>query len=99
MRRRVSAGTREVLNIRRMDPTRLRDAVRPYILSLKDAGSHERLPSICKQIGLPAPSDEGTKQERIRASFEALSDGDLPRVTEHLLELHPPAPDGAEGGT
>lgn len=70
----------------------LRDAIRPHVLALKDAGTHEMLPTICEQIGLPVPNREGSKRDRISASFDALPDTDLPRVVERFLELHPPPP-------
>ncbi len=74
-----------------MDSARLRDLLRPHILGLKDAGTHEMLPGICARLGLPPPGQEGSKRQRMTASFDALSDADLPRVAERLLELHPPA--------
>ena len=76
-----------------MPLTRLRDVLRPYILALKDAGTHEVLPALCEQIGLPVPDREGSKRERISASFDALPDTDLPRVVERFLALHPPQPE------
>jgi very-short-patch-repair endonuclease len=74
-----------------MDTARLRDVIRPHIIALKDAGTHEMLPIICKKLGLPSPDSSGSKAERMIDSFEALSDLDLPRVAERFLELHPPA--------
>jgi hypothetical protein len=69
---------------------RLRDVIRPQILALKNAGTHETLPTICEQIGLPVPNHEGSKRDRISASFDALPDTDLSGVVERLLELRPP---------
>lgn len=74
-----------------MDTARLRDVIRPHIIALKDVGTHEMLPIICKKLGLPSPDSSGFKAERMIDSFEALSDLDLPRVAERFLELHPPA--------
>jgi hypothetical protein len=72
--------------------TSLRDVLRPYILALKDAGTHPELPGICEQIGLPLPQREGSKRDKITASFDALPNTDLPRLAENLLELYPPNP-------
>jgi len=70
----------------------LRDVIRPHVLALSNAGTHSMLPTICEQIALPVPDCEGSKRERISASFDALPDADLPRVAERFLELHPPSP-------
>ena len=75
-----------------MDTARLRDLLRSHIVVLKDAGTHEILPIICNNLGLPTPPSEGSKRERITISFEALSDADLPLVAERLLKLYPPSP-------
>jgi very-short-patch-repair endonuclease len=73
-----------------MNPTPLRDLLRPHILGLKDTGTLESLPTVCANIGLPPPGQEGSKRQRMTTSFDALSDADLPRVAERLLEVHPP---------
>lgn len=73
-----------------MDLLRLREVLRPHIIALKDQGTHEVLPTICAKLGLPAPVG-GSKRERMSASFYALSDADLPKVAERLLELYPPS--------
>ena len=52
-----------------MEVSRLRAILEPRLLGLKNAGRHEDLPSICQTLGLPQPGDEGTKQERIKASL------------------------------
>jgi len=75
-----------------MDSARLRDVLRPLIVVLKDAGTHEVLPIICERLGLPVPACEGSKRERMISSFDALHDAELSRVAEHFLELHPPGP-------
>ena len=72
-----------------MDVARLRDLLRTEVISLKDAGTHEKLPLLCKKLGLPSPG-EGTKAERIAASFDSVSDADIPRVAGRFLEHHPP---------
>lgn len=75
-----------------MDMARLRDLLRPNIIALKDASTHEMLLIICNNLGLPTPPSEGSKREKITTSFEALSDADLPVLAERLLKLHPPSP-------
>lgn len=75
-----------------MDLIRLRDILHPHVIALKDAGTHNNLPTICRKLGLPAPDNEGSKRDKMSTSFDALSDADLPRVAEHFLELHPPSP-------
>ncbi len=75
-----------------MDLARLRDAILPHIIALKDAGTHETLPTICAKLGLPVPGQEGSKRERMISSFNALASAHLPAVAERLLEIHPPLP-------
>lgn len=73
-----------------MDLVRLRNVLGPLVVGLKDAGTHETLPTICEKLGLPLPDSEGSKRERMSAAFDALSDADLAHVASRLLELHPP---------
>jgi len=75
-----------------LDLVRLRHVLCPHIIALKDAGTHEVLPTICAKLGLPAPDHGVSKRERMSASFDALANADLPSVAERLLELHPPVP-------
>ncbi len=75
-----------------MDLVYLRNILRREILALKDAGTHEMLPNICENLGLPVPVDEGTKRERMSSSFDSLVDSELPKVAELFLKFHPPAP-------
>jgi hypothetical protein len=49
------------------------------------------LPTLCEELGLPAPSPDGSKRERMTASFNALADEELPAVARKLLILHPPS--------
>jgi len=64
----------------------------PLIEELKDAGTHTVLPSICEALGLPTPGVEGSKRDRMTASFNALPDVDLPNTAQCLLKRHPPPP-------
>ena len=75
-----------------VDFARLRDMLAPLIENLKDAGTHTMLPSICKALGLPAPDAEGSKRDRMIASFYALPDVDLPDTAQRFLKQHPPSP-------
>ena len=72
-----------------MKYTQLRLLLAPLIMGLKDAGSHAVLPVLCEELGLPAPATDGTKRERMTASFEAIADRDLPAVARRLLERSP----------
>lgn len=72
-----------------MDFPRLRNILQPYIVGLKDAGTHDTLPTICDELGLPT-CDTGSKRERMTAAFDGLSDEDLSGVAERFLDLHPP---------
>ncbi|WP_241739653.1 hypothetical protein [Burkholderia pseudomallei] len=62
----------------------------PLIMALKDAGTHTMLPTLCKELGLPVPATDGSKRDRMTASFEATADADLPAVARKLLVRHPP---------
>ena len=75
-----------------MDLARLRQILGPFIEALKDLETHERLGSLCESLGLPNPDVVGSKRDRMRASFAALADDDLPKVAINLLEFHPPTP-------
>jgi hypothetical protein len=74
-----------------MDLAHLRSVLRPHIVGLKDSTTHSEIPMMCEKLGLPDPRPEGSKADRIRVSFDGLTDSDLPRVAERFLELHPPA--------
>ncbi|MFM0116896.1 hypothetical protein [Paraburkholderia nemoris] len=73
-----------------MDYAQLRSLLEPLITGLKDAGTHTMLPTLCEELGLPAPATDGSKRERMTASFEAITDADLPTVARKLLVRHPP---------
>jgi len=74
-----------------MDYARLRDLLEPIVMGLKDAGTHSMLPTICEQLGLPVPDIEGSKYERMAASFGAAADTDLPSIARKVLEHRPPS--------
>ncbi|AHV91808.1 hypothetical protein [Bordetella holmesii] len=48
------------------------------------------LPTLCEELGLPVPPDDGSKRERMTASFNALADTELPAVARKLLIRQPP---------
>ncbi len=73
-----------------MNLAKLRDALEPLVIGLKDAGPNTVLPYLCEELGLPSPDHDGSKRERMVASFEALADADLPGVARKLLMRHPP---------
>lgn len=67
--------------------TDLRALVWPVVVGLKDRYGHDDLPEVCQQLGLPSPppKEEGSKAERLEASFKALTDTDLVLVVSNLL--------------
>lgn len=67
----------------------LRELLRAPIVGLKDHGTHQDLPSFCEKLGLPAPGPEGSKRERMEASFNSLDDAELPRVAQRFLRSFP----------
>jgi very-short-patch-repair endonuclease len=73
-----------------MDLVQLRNLLQPLVINLKDVGTHNELPNICENLGLPPPGLEGSKRDRITASFEALSATDLPDVAKRFLQFRPP---------
>ncbi len=68
----------------------LRNLLESLLIDLKDASTHTMLPILCEELGLPAPTADGSKRERLTASFNALADTELPAVARKLLERHPP---------
>lgn len=73
-----------------MDYAQLRILMEPLITGLKDAGTHAMLPTLCEELGLPAPAADGSKRERMTSSFDLTADVDLPAVARKLLARHPP---------
>jgi very-short-patch-repair endonuclease len=74
-----------------MPVSELRPLLRESISALKGYGTHEDLPEICKQLGMPPPPGEGTKRERLKTSFDAVPDAGLPDVAERFLLKFPPS--------
>lgn len=74
-----------------MNLQRLRESLCPQILRLKDSVTHDMLPSLCTKLGLHAPA-EGSKRERLEASFASLPDSHLHDVAQRLLQHYPPSP-------
>ena len=75
-----------------MDFAKLRELLEPLIADLKDAGPHWRLPSICDELGLPAPVDVGSKRDRMVDALRRLPDAQLEATAALLLAKHPPPP-------
>lgn len=73
-----------------MDFAQLRALLEPLITGLKDAGTHTKLPTLCEEVGLPAPAADGSKRDRMISSFDAAADTDLPAIARKLLLRHPP---------
>lgn len=73
-----------------MDYAQLRTLLEPLITGLSGVGTHTMLPTLCEELGLPTPAADGSKRERMVASFEAVADTDLPAVARKLLVRHPP---------
>nr|AGV05241.1 hypothetical protein [Bordetella holmesii] len=73
-----------------MDYAQLRNLLEPLVTGRKDAGTHTMLPTLCEELGLPVPPDDGSKRERMTASFNALADTELPAVARKLLIRQPP---------
>ncbi|MCE1184333.1 MAG: hypothetical protein LWW92_01830 [Rhodocyclales bacterium] len=73
-----------------MDYAQLRMLLELVVTGLKDLVTHTMLPTLCKELGLPAPAADGSKRERITSSFDAVKDTDLPEVARKLLVRHPP---------
>lgn len=75
-----------------MDFDLLRRSLADPILRLKDCATHTLLPQLCADLGLPPLSDEGSKAQRIAASFNSVLDHELRAVAEKFLELRQPRP-------
>ncbi|CAG9269868.1 hypothetical protein [Paraburkholderia caribensis] len=69
-----------------MDTAALREVLRRLIGDMKDRYTHERLADFCLSIGMPAPDSDGSKRERLLASFDALTDKDLPATARLMIE-------------
>lgn len=73
-----------------MDYAQLRSVLEALVTGLKEAVTHTTLPTFCEELGLPTPPDDGSKRDRMIASFNALADTELPAVARKLLIRHPP---------
>ena len=74
-----------------MDLVLLRQTLTYYDEILKNAGTHQDIPNICEEFGLPPPPVDGTKLEKYAHSFDALPDEALPKLAEDLLVRFPPS--------
>ena len=72
------------------DSSPLRRKLRGLIGGLKDHATHDRLPELCEQLGLPSPDAGPSKRDRLYAAFDAISDVDLVRVANAYLSRFPP---------
>ena len=73
-----------------MDYSSLRRKLRGLIGGLKDHATHDRLPELCEQLGLPSPDPGPSKRDRLYAAFDVTSDADLVRVANAYLSKFPP---------
>jgi hypothetical protein len=68
-----------------MDYSPLRRRLRDLIGGLKDHATHERLPELCGQLGLPSPDSGASKRDRLYAAFDAAPDADLVDVAKAYI--------------
>lgn len=68
----------------------LRELLNGPIVGLKDRGTHQQLAGFCESLGLPAPDGEGSKRDRMQASYDSAAEEDLPAVAERFLRVFPP---------
>lgn len=59
-------------------------------MKLADSNTHRTLPEVCEPLALPALPNEGSKRERLSASFESLPDASLLLVATRLFQVYPP---------
>lgn len=71
-----------------MDLVQLRGILSPLVIALKDVGTHDTLPALCEALGMPSPEAIGSKKDRMTASFDALSNTDLPNTARLFLSKH-----------
>ncbi|MDT0307301.1 hypothetical protein RM780_10035 [Streptomyces sp. DSM 44917] len=72
------------------DMVTLRQLVGGVVEGLVEEHTHDALGDACMRLGLPQPAAGGTKRERVRESFAAVVDDELPAVAERvLLALRP----------
>jgi hypothetical protein len=68
-----------------MDYSPLRRKLRNLIGGLKDHATHDRLPELCEQLGLPSPDSGASKRDRLYAAFDGAPDADLVDVAKAYL--------------
>jgi hypothetical protein len=68
-----------------MDLPELRQLLERVTVLVSDMNRHVDLGEECKRLGLPTPPDEGTKNQRVKASLANLPDIGLPMVAEKIL--------------
>jgi very-short-patch-repair endonuclease len=75
-----------------MDFDLLRAKLAVPIIALKDSGTHSTLPQICAELGLPLPPppEDGSKADRMTASYMAVPDHGLVGVAEKYLSIRKP---------
>lgn len=66
----------------------LRSLLRGHVGSLKDNETHERLHLICERLGMKPPGAEGSKRDRLLASFDAASEDELIGIAESYIEFY-----------
>lgn len=69
-----------------MDTAALRDILRPIMGELKDRVTHDTLPALCMDLGMPVVDAIGSKRDQLHASFDALPDADLPGTAQQVIE-------------
>lgn len=70
----------------------LRELLRSEIERLVDLNTHQTLGGECVLLGLPEPPGDGTKRERVRASYAAAADDELPQIAAQVLARNNPTP-------
>lgn len=74
-----------------MSVAELRTALRNLIVGQKDRLTHEEIEAACAKLGMPAPPADGTKAERLEASFKATPDIQLRNVATNFLNQYSPS--------
>jgi len=70
---------------RDLDLCKLRELVDYVAYKIARAGTHQVLPDEFARVGLPVPTEEGTKTERAQRSVAAVPDEVLPEVARRML--------------
>jgi dienelactone hydrolase len=68
-----------------IDFGRLRELVDSVAGMIAHAGTQAVLPDGFVRVGLPVPTEDGTKSERAQRSVAAVPDERLPEVARHML--------------